>query len=179
MSTADLELELDAAVDGLGEDAVALLETAGVPREVLYHHPPLIGVSGIECHQGGLYEPASADGKNPALLVGCYSRNWGLKDIAAFHQVRPGRWWRRRGAADLLGEPEMGCFRVEPLVVHATPIAWLKAGCRGLVLLDHAADPLDVFMGAGPIRTDPANFRKMKKRVVQVAAAKLEACFNA
>jgi len=54
-------------------------------------------------------------------------------DIVAWHPATPGRWARRTGVADMLGD----IAAAEPLRVHQTPYGWLKADGVGICFLDH------------------------------------------
>ena len=174
---ADLDREFALTTDGVTPVWIERLCKSGVSREVFYSHPPLVAVGAIETHGGGLFEPAE-DGC-PAVWVGCYTRAWDLADIAAFYMSRPGRWWRRLGAADLLGESNYGAFRVEPIVVHRRPLDWLRAGGDGLVLLDWSVDPVLVLCGAGALQADQQLQRRLSRRAARCAAAQVEGYFNA
>jgi hypothetical protein len=72
-------------------------------------------------------------------------------DIAAWSPPRPVALWLGRGA--LLGaEYALAPRMTEGLLVHASPLEWLRAACRGVVILDerkartllYAAQPLEV-----------------------------------
>lgn len=62
-----------------------------------------------------------------------------LFDLIAWHPRKPEKWYFYRGERGLiLGEKplfEADVFH-NPLQLHRTPFAWLKAGCQGSVLLD-------------------------------------------
>lgn len=69
-----------------------------------------------------------------------------LYDVIAWTPSNPAQWYFLRGEHNLiLGEKAMHRASIcnEPIQLHATPFAWLKAGCRGSVLLDcHGLDRL-------------------------------------
>ena len=58
-----------------------------------------------------------------------------IVDLVAFHPDHPARWALRTGAAEWLGSIEPQYLDPEPVPMWRTPLAWLQAGCRGLVLL--------------------------------------------
>jgi hypothetical protein len=63
-----------------------------------------------------------------------------LYDIIAWQPDSPHQWYFLRGEAGLvLGEKSLSRANLidEPLRLHSTPMAWLKSGCKGSVLLDH------------------------------------------
>ena len=63
-----------------------------------------------------------------------------LADMIAWHPAEPRRWWYRWDC----DSPALGDEYVEdahaagPLFCHLTPLAWLRSGCRGTVLLHFA-----------------------------------------
>ena len=63
-----------------------------------------------------------------------------LFDIIAWHPEKPRQWYFLRGEAGLiLGEKAMfqAAILHEPLLLHSSPLAWLRSGCKGCVLLDY------------------------------------------
>ncbi len=65
-----------------------------------------------------------------------------LADVIAWNPEKPREWhFFRKEAGLILGEESM--FRAsmfgDALILHRTPLEWLKAGCAGCVLLDRAA----------------------------------------
>jgi len=73
-----------------------------------------------------------------------------LIDLVAFQISNPGRWWRRTGVVDYLGEHLIRSSVTwnRPLRVFETPLDWLKAYCQGVCPLsqDYSAlrDPPDL-----------------------------------
>lgn len=63
-----------------------------------------------------------------------------LVDHVAWPFDQPSEFATAAGRADLLGADQVGnpasFFGGRPLFVHRTPLAWLRAGCRGVVVLD-------------------------------------------
>jgi hypothetical protein len=75
--------------------------------------------------------PLTPEASDPAQAI----RDGWIVDLVAFHPAHPSRWALRRGTAEWLGAVEPQYLDSEPVPVWRTPLAWLEAGCRGLVLL--------------------------------------------
>jgi hypothetical protein len=58
-----------------------------------------------------------------------------LVDLVAWHPRHPHRWALRTGAAEWLGAIEPQYLDPEPVPVWRSPLAWLRVGCVGLVML--------------------------------------------
>jgi hypothetical protein len=58
-----------------------------------------------------------------------------LVDLVVFDPQRPDAWALRGGLADWLGAVPADDPLPEPIPVHRHPLAWLRARCRGLVVL--------------------------------------------
>ncbi len=172
----DLVDEFEVAVDAIDDGWAERLCEAGVPREVFCDPLPLVGVGPVEIYSGGLFEPAVAG--PPAVWVPCYTRTEDLADLVCFDLKQPTRWWRRLGVVDVLGEINFGRFRVEPAVIHATSLDWLKASGDGFVVIDWALDPVDAFLDAGCLRADPQIRKKLSKRAAFLARRCLERYFD-
>src|SRR5262249_31201106 len=76
--------------------------------------------------------PETAD-PTAAVLSGA------IIDLLAFHARYPHRWALRRDAAEWLGAIEPQYFAPEPVHVWRSPLAWLRAGCQGIVILSRDA----------------------------------------
>lgn len=68
-----------------------------------------------------------------------HGERW-LVDHVAWPVERPSEFAMAAGRADLLGSDQVdnpaSFFGGRPLFVHRTPLSWLRAGCRGVVVLD-------------------------------------------
>jgi hypothetical protein len=58
-------------------------------------------------------------------------------DLLAFHPGAPNRWALRYGLATVLGAIAPQYCRPDPVPVHRDVTDWLRAGCKGIVLLTH------------------------------------------
>jgi hypothetical protein len=125
------------------------LVSAGVPRSFLYGTAYRYGVSPILTDRGGGYQPAESGELAiiiPAIpLVGPEDPRFPFDDIGdliAFYLRSPSKWWTRTGTI-----PALNCHAIdragvmgERLSIHRTPLDWLRAEGRGIVLLDRAAN---------------------------------------
>lgn len=72
-------------------------------------------------------------------------------DLCAWDIENPWRFGTALGAADFLGEYQLsaGCGPEDVLRVHRTPLAWMKAGCEGVVILrpDYSPEPFSWWWG--------------------------------
>ncbi len=78
--------------------------------------------------------------RGPAPSIECAVEHPILADLIAWRPAEPARWWYRWGC----DTPALGDEYIEdahalgPLFCHPTPLDWLRAGCRGAVLLEFA-----------------------------------------
>lgn len=90
-----------------------------------------------------------------------------LFDIIAWHPSQPYKWFYLRGETGLiLGEKSL--FEAQifgmPLYVYETPLEWLKAGMKGIVLLDFYS--LHCLIGIEQVVfTNPHFGQKIKNRL--------------
>ncbi|MCH7833022.1 MAG: hypothetical protein IIC55_09155, partial [Proteobacteria bacterium] len=89
----------------------------------------------------------------------------GLIDIMAFEPSNPARWYLRLGNAVLLGlhNARLAVFEESPVMVHATPLDWLRADCAGVVVLDWKADLLSYLDGYGILVDDDTTRRRLQQ----------------
>lgn len=138
MITLDRELESAVARLMARPDAKDIVERAGIPvsalivLELSYDHDPL-GLEKIAT-EGSHYQPAE-DGREALILP---VADGDLLDLIAWFPDEPGRWWRRTGIPDILGEEAVRISRHtgERLRLHANPRDWLRDSGYGAVVLD-------------------------------------------
>jgi hypothetical protein len=58
-----------------------------------------------------------------------------ILDLIAFSPTKPGRWALRLGEVPVLGAIEPQYLEPDPVPVHRDVTDWLRAGCRGIMLL--------------------------------------------
>lgn len=96
----------------------------------------------IEGCSDGTFSPT--DGGFEAVAVA--ARDWRGQpyDLVAWPPANPGRWWTRRGHAQIVGERalHLADWRNTPIHLYETPASWLSAKDEaGVVILDWQSDP--------------------------------------
>ena len=173
----DLEHEFALAIDGVTPSLVGRLQRMGIPNQVLYGPRHHVGVARIATTSDGLFE--LHDSGELALIVpegAPEVPGWDkIYDLIAFKPDRPGQWWRRRGDADLLGEANIASWKLSPLVIHATPLSWLRGGAAGLCVINWGFDPMAALAGAGHLQAEtPAIKKRLERRIKEVALASFD-----
>ena len=169
----DVEDEFSQACCNINPERLAALRAAGVPDAVYADH--LVGMAPIEPHRGGLFDIADVGVPAVLLPVGEWGGlNWKLKDLVAFYLNRPGRWWRRLGAVQVLGTENIAPEPVFPLRLYDTPLSWLQAGAAGVCVIDWRVDP-ERFLYAGPIEAESHSLKaRLERRIQSAARAKFD-----
>ena len=135
-------------------EAMRTLIGLGVPRQVVVFAPLWGAVGFVHARPCGdeLFDPEvgkTFPNVSRVLAFGIRDNDGEILDLVAFHPDRPGRFRRRYGIVDFLGEEAVlraGLER-EPLVLHPTPLAWLAAGGTGACVLDATASLRLAFAG--------------------------------
>jgi hypothetical protein len=83
--------------------------------------------------------PVLPEAADPAAAVSAGA----IVDIVACHPRHPGRWALRTGVAEWLGAIPPQYLEPDPVQIWRSPIAWLRAGARGLVILSR--QPADAY----------------------------------
>lgn len=122
-----------------------LVAAYAVPRRWLYSGAARVGITRAVC-DARTWQPHPT---GRAMLV---VPDWPMPDpwerypvppgdLIAFDPRQPGRWWWRTDTAALLNPEAVDRAEHydEQLVIHATPLDWLRAGGRGAVVLDWRA----------------------------------------
>jgi hypothetical protein len=84
-------------------------------------------------------DPFSPEAIDPAEAI----NGGGIVDLVAFHPAHPHRWALRVGAAEWLGAVEPQYMGPAAVQIWRSPLDWLRADCRGLVIL--SPDPRDQY----------------------------------
>lgn len=153
-------------IDELAEAAAAArpehfdaLVAAGVSSAYLRRGPARFGIAEIDVDGDGYYQPAPTGEAAfiiPAVpLVAPWEDGFPVEDVAdlvAWFPRDPRRWWRRSGMAPILNPDAIdpAAWYRAPLDVRSTPLAWLRASGRGIVLLDPEAN---LRLWLGDVRT--------------------------
>jgi hypothetical protein len=81
--------------------------------------------------------PELLEALNPRDVISCGP----IVDLVACSPAAPRRWALRTGAAITLGAIEHQYWFPAPVPVHRDVVSWLRAGCKGIVLL--TCDPYE------------------------------------
>ena len=93
----------------------------------------------------------------PAYIVLAFDRDGDPVDLVAWHQGFIGSWL---GGVGLLGEEQLDGPRFgAPLIVHPDPLAWLRAGREGVVIVDPVR-AASMLRDAGPLEVASFGERK-------------------
>jgi hypothetical protein len=163
----DLGEEFSAAVCSITPERLAALRAADVPDISL----PMVGMAPIETHAGGLFDIVDDGTLAVVVPIGEWDGvNWLLEDLVGFELSDPGRWWRRLGAVQILGT--VPAEPVFPLRLYDTPLAWLRVGGWGAVIVDWRFDP-EVLVG--PIEVETCSLKaRLERRIKDAALARFK-----
>lgn len=139
-----------------------------IPRAVLHlAGPSIIGVGRIET--GDSYWQPLPTGK-PALVAPCsfgidFGDLYSTIDLIAWTPANPDRWWWRTGQGAALGAEEIEKARTfeKPLLLHATPVDWVRAGGTGCCILDWRGSP-DTLRNVETFRCPDRRYAKRLER---------------
>ena len=141
----DLAAELEAAAGRVTQahlDRLAALGIAPATIAGLGRHAISFGVAHIVGIEPGLYAP----GDGAPHIVQPVFENWALVDLVAWQTTAPDRWLRRTGAGWALNADNadfIDRFGGPPVLLHATPLDWLRAGATGTVILDWSSPRIE------------------------------------
>jgi hypothetical protein len=128
---------------------VAYLEVMGVDRALYWRGPAAWGIACIETQKMRRFQ-CNAEGQLACIIPVC--RDYGylgfedtLTDLLAFRTNQPSQWWSLLDNEPVLNpdavEKARPCLDTdEVLIVHETPLDWLRADREGIVILDWSAN---------------------------------------
>ena len=121
---------------------------AGIDVRYIYAHASLLAVTRCEFLSGGRFDWADGDDGEPAAVVEVVEIENGepvTVDLVAWSIAEPARFGLAMGRAPLLGGDQLinpaSFFAGEPLQVWRAPLSWVRARCRGVVLLIEKCGP--------------------------------------
>lgn len=151
----DIGAEMRAATLAIGFKPVRALIAAGAPARLVAELLERFELGRVRAIEGERFWEPQEDGA--ARLALAVHSGPDLVDIVAFAPASPDRWTLRRGAGVMLGEDALwhACAMRGPgartiVAVHATPMAWLRAGGEGVCVLDWSAEALGMLRMLGP-----------------------------
>lgn len=126
------------AMDGLDERAGAWLTQQGAPARALDLWPGPVGVASIEVYPEGIFDFSETGRRayiQPILLGGAFTD---IADLVAWYPDKLGQWWTLLGTGYPLGVDQLDRAEllVQPLLLHAMPLDWLRASGDGVCVLD-------------------------------------------
>ena len=137
--TRHLEGELQAVGRATTTIHFKMLESLGVDRGFacdLWRNGYGFGVQHCRDAGGGFYEPD----EGPLHLILPVYEDGALVDLCAFRSANPDGWLLRTGNGWAQGlERGLEPHSWEPALLWSTPLDWLRAGGRGLCVLDWGA----------------------------------------
>jgi hypothetical protein len=130
-----------------GEQSLAYMKRYGVPFTIwggLRTSLPAYGFARVITSKSGFYEPSPEGTRcfiQPAV-ASISEEVTEIYDLVAWPIDNPSQWWVRTGLAPVLDHESVDRASLtllgeepEPLVLHATPLDYLRAGCTGTVVL--------------------------------------------
>ena len=150
MGAALLDSEYRSALLATPFNAAVRLAIEGITWRTIATVAPAAALIEVE---GPLYRPAPEEGGaayvipvrvdnplSPEAADPIATKSTGeIVDLLAFHPAQPHRWALRTGVAEWLGAIEPQYLEPEPVQVWRSPLSWLRAGGKGLVLLSHSS----------------------------------------
>ena len=93
-------------------------------------------------------------------------------DLAAWNGgLRTPTLWCSRGS--MLGAENLFGFRMrEALEIHQTPLEWLRAGCRGVVIIDPQKSA-NLLRGAEPLQASSVAHGRALRRMLAVRSPRI------
>lgn len=120
---------------------------AGISMPAVYAHCGLLALARCRFIAGQRFDWSGEDGELAAVIevVEVERGEPVTKDLVAWSIDEPSRFGTAMGTASILGGDQLrnpaSFFPDQPLPVWRTPLAWVTAGCRGVVLLDEVSGP--------------------------------------
>ena len=127
--------------------------------------PPALSVGRVTFLKGSTY---TADpGGMESILVPVYDRHGAWVDTCAYHLSNTGEWRLQfDNETPILGAAELAraAFYHDSITLHPTPEAWLRAGCKGVVVLNWGCALRDLFDGVGEVHCAHPLLKKRLRR---------------
>lgn len=120
-------------------DWLKFINTNGIDLREVYARCGCIAVTCCEFFDGRRFDFAGPDDELSAVLFALGEDSETVVDLAAWPIADPAKFATAIGHGTVLGIDQItnpaSYFRDEPLRLYRTPLAWLRAGCRGAVVL--------------------------------------------
>ncbi len=112
------------------------------------------------------------------VLIPVHDRGGEWVDTCAYHLSNPGEWRLQfDDETPILGVANLAraAFFHDPIVLHPTPEAWLRAGCKGVVVLNWGCALRDLFDGIGEVRCAHPLLKKYLRRNFSIGQPNIKA----
>ena len=149
----------------LDKHAAWAQKTYGLPKNVVCPiGRAIMGLGRCDFKSNGLYTP-NPTGRKAFIIAEATSTFLPSKigideivDLVAVPLEATDRWFLRLGRANILGLENLSIphDRLDPIILHGTPLRWLQGGANGLCILDHRKTNAWALIRAGPIATESA-----------------------
>ncbi len=113
-----------------------------------------------------------------AILVPVHNRHGEWVDTCAYHLSNPGEWRLQfDDETPILGVANLAraAYFHDPIVLHPTPEAWLRAGGQGVVILNWGCALQDLFDGVGEVRCAHPLLKKRLRRNFRIGQPDIKA----
>lgn len=135
-------------------DWLRYVSANSIDLTTIYPHVGILGVTGAEFFEGHRFD-FSENGTPAAVIEVIGDDAETVVDLCAWLVDQPQQFATALGHADGLGvwqvQNPATYFGGRPLLVHKTPLAWLQANCRGVVILNERSAPRWLAAAPGPI----------------------------
>ncbi len=127
--------------------------------------PPALSLGRVTFLDDGAF---TADPRGmEAILVPVHDRHGEWVDTLAYHLSNPAEWAIQfDDSTPILGAAELAraAFYHDSITLHPTPEAWLRAGCKGVVVLNWGCALRDLFDGVGEVHCAHPLLKKRLRR---------------
>lgn len=136
-----LRREFDAMLNAMSVRDMEVLRGHGIPAAELFGES-LVGAANIEIGRNDFWAPSDS-GVRAAIIPAM--EDGAVLDLIAVRPSQPDVWYVRVGNCWALGMDEITDARhsldhSHSIVLHATPLDWLRAGGRGVCVVDWTDD---------------------------------------
>jgi hypothetical protein len=135
-------------------DWLAYVRREELATQAIYPFAGMMAVTRVRFFAGRRFD-FDDDGIPAAVIGACGADAETIEDLVAWPLSQPMKFATALGRARGLGVDQArnpaSFFGGKPLQVWRTPLGWLRAGCRGVVVLDQGAAALWLGDALGPV----------------------------
>jgi hypothetical protein len=150
-------------------DLRSYVESEGLELKAIYPFIGVLALTRVRFFPGRRFD-FDDDGMPAAVCEVLASDAASPLDLVAWPVHRPDKFATALGVADGLGADQVSnpatYFADQHLAVHRTPLRWLQAACRGVVVLNVTSAPRWRGAAAGPIAGEDVNHARELARLL-------------